>query len=86
MPDYKKSKIYKIESIIGNVIYYGATTQKLYSRWSTHKQNYLSGKGCYSRVVLQYNDAKMILIKNCKATYVNVSYQDLKEIFFLLFF
>ena len=65
MPDYKNSKIYKIESLIGNVVYYGATTQKLYMRWSKHKRNYVSGKGCYSRFVLQYEDAKMILVKNC---------------------
>lgn len=65
MPDYKNSKIYKIESLIGNVVYYGSTTQKLYSRWSSHKKNYISGKGCYSRFVLQYEDAKIVLVKNC---------------------
>lgn len=40
MPDYKKSKIYKICDLNEEMIYIGSTVKKLYERLSQHKYNY----------------------------------------------
>lgn len=64
MPDYKNGKIYKIESLIGGCVYYGSTTMKyLSTRLASHKQSTIRGYKITSHKVLQYPDAKIILIE-----------------------
>ena len=63
MPNYQNGKIYKIESYIGNCIYYGSTTQQLSYRMSGHRRVYKNGKGITSSKVLQYPDAKIYLVE-----------------------
>ena len=68
MPNYQNGKIYKIESLEGNCIYYGSTTQKLCVRMAGHRakyKQYINGKSpiCSSRV-LKYDDAKIYLVEN----------------------
>jgi len=58
MPNYQNGKIYKIESLIGNCIYYGSTIQKLCVRMAGHRCNNIS-----SMEVLQYHDAKIYLVE-----------------------
>jgi hypothetical protein len=71
MPNYRLSKIYKIESDIGGVTYYGSTTKpKLSGRLAEHRSNYkryLVGKYSYvtSFEVLQHPDARIVLVQNC---------------------
>jgi adenylate kinase family enzyme len=71
MPNYRMSKIYKIESDIGGVTYYGSTTKpKLSGRLAEHKasyKRYLAGKSTYvtSFEVLQHGDARIVLVQNC---------------------
>jgi len=61
MPNYQNSKIYKIESLIGNCVYYGSTTNKyLSTRMGKHRHN---NNTCVSRKVLEYDDAKIILVE-----------------------
>jgi len=65
MPNFKNGKIYKIQSIIGNCVYYGSTTKKnLSDRFSGHKYCYKRNQKAYtSSKVLQYDDAKIILVE-----------------------
>lgn len=63
--DYKNGKIYKIESLEGNCVYYGSTTQKLCVRMAGHRANYkYNNNGTTSEQVLCFNDAKIYLIEN----------------------
>jgi hypothetical protein len=67
MPNYQNGKIYKIESLEGNCIYYGSTTQTLCVRMAGHRakyKQYIHGKSpiCSSRVV-KYDDAKIYLVE-----------------------
>jgi len=59
MPDYQKSKIYKISSPSKNLIYYGSTTQSLSQRLSQHIRN----KPCMSKLVLDCEDYKIELVE-----------------------
>ena len=64
MPNYQNGKIYKIESFIGNCIYYGSTTQPLCKRQAEHKKRYRYGTlQESSKQVLQYDDAKIYLVE-----------------------
>ena len=64
MPNYQNGKIYKIESLIGNCVYYGSTVQQYLSkRLSGHKKDIKYGKGVSSYKVLQYDDAKIYLVE-----------------------
>jgi len=74
MVNYNEGKIYKIESTLGNMVYYGSTTKKrLCDRMTTHRGDYnkwLKGK---SNLVMVYNlfeeygleNCKIILVENC---------------------
>lgn len=64
MPDYQNGKIYKIESLEGDCVYYGSTTQKLCVRKAEHKRNYKDNRGITSERVLCFNDAKIYLVEN----------------------
>ena len=60
MPDYQKSKIYKIWSPMGNKIYIGSTIQPLYQRLSEHKRK----RVCRSKILFEkYDDVRIELIE-----------------------
>jgi Uri superfamily endonuclease len=62
MPDYQKSKIYKLWSPSKNLVYYGSTVQALSQRLAEH----LSRKkknSCVSYLVLDCEDYKMELVE-----------------------
>jgi hypothetical protein len=61
MPDYTASKIYKIESLEGGLIYYGSTVQPLTKRLSQHRARQDSS----SRLVVAFPDATIILVEDC---------------------
>ena len=64
MPNYQNGKIYKIESLIGNCVYYGSTTKKYLSdRMSHHRYESKHNAYTSSKKVLQYNDAKVYLVE-----------------------
>ena len=64
MTNYQNSKIYKIESLKGNVVYYGSTTQKyLSARFRNHRYEFKTNKCGLSKQVLEYDDAKIILVE-----------------------
>jgi hypothetical protein len=52
MPDYSKSKIYRLDC--GDLIYIGSTTQPLAKRKGKHKTDYLNNYCCRSKIVYQY--------------------------------
>ena len=66
MPDYSKSKIYKIQSASQpDVVYYGSTTQKyLSSRMTEHRATFKRGEYRSSHEILKRPDAKIILVEN----------------------
>jgi Uri superfamily endonuclease len=62
MPDYQKSKIYKLWSPSKNLVYYGSTVQALSQRLAEH----LSRKkkiSCVSYLILDCEDYKMELVE-----------------------
>ena len=61
--DYKKGKIYKIESIEGECVYYGSTIQKLSMRMAEHRKHHKIKRGITSEKVLCFNDAKIYLVE-----------------------
>ena len=63
--DYKNGKIYKIESIEGDCVYYGSTAQpQLCKRMAQHRSNYIASRGnITSKNVLCFNDAKIYLVE-----------------------
>ncbi len=67
MPDYKKSKIYKLVSNHTDKIYVGATTNFLHTRKGQHISNYKRWKkgrsNCTSYEIVKYDDCKIILIE-----------------------
>ena len=69
MPDYQKSKIYKLWSPSKNLIYYGSTIETLSQRLAKHKcshkkYNEDNNNGyCTSYLVLNCEDYKMELIE-----------------------
>jgi len=65
MPDYKKSKIYKLWSPKGNDIYIGSTTQLLTSRLSQHFISYRNNRRvCSSKILFEkYNDVRIELLE-----------------------
>jgi len=57
MPDYSKSKIYKITCNVTGVCYIGSTVQELEDRMSNHKSAYNGGYlQCMSREVFKNNN------------------------------
>jgi hypothetical protein len=71
MPDYGKSKIYKLISLVSNEIYIGSTTRPLslrkgshissYKAWLLNKEKY---KVCCSYKLIEKGDIDIILIEN----------------------
>ena len=73
MPDYSKSKIYKIVCNITGLIYIGSTSQPLCRRIQDHKNDYkryLNGKHNYvsSFKILENNNYNIVLVEDftCK--------------------
>lgn len=69
MPDYSKSKIYKIVDNTNGNIYIGSTTQSLAQRLAKHTSNYksyLKGTSQYmtSFEIIKNNDNDIILLEN----------------------
>ena len=65
MPNYQNSKIYIIESDLTKEKYYGSTTLKtLAMRLAKHRSNMKKGSGVSSKEILQYPDARIVLIEN----------------------
>jgi len=63
MPDYNKAKIYRISA--GDLTYYGSTTQPLCNRMGSHRDDFRTGKGCASALVLQQDpEAKIVLVED----------------------
>jgi hypothetical protein len=70
MPDYQQGKIYMVESLEGNIRYYGSTCQPLFKRMCAHRSHYKAykdGKFCYVSCfeVLKHSDAKMVWVADC---------------------
>ena len=64
MPNYANSKIYKIESLIGDIVYYGSTTQQLSKRMAEHRYLFKKGtKKNTSKQVFEFGDAKIFLVE-----------------------
>lgn len=69
MPDYQKSKIYKLWSPSKNIVYIGSTTEPLATRLSKHNYNYKvynkdNTKGyCISYLILDCEDYKIELLE-----------------------
>ena len=61
MTNYQNGKIYKIESLSMNLVYYGSTTQSLCKRLSKHRSE-SKRSNITSKQVLQYDDAKIYLV------------------------
>lgn len=67
MPDYQKSKIYKLWSPSNNLVYYGSTTQSLSTRLAKHifcfnnKEIYKYNNSAF--LVIEKQDYKMELVK-----------------------
>ena len=64
MPNYQNGKIYKIESLEGECVYYGSTTQKLCVRMAEHRKHYKIKRGITSEHILCFDDAKIYLVEN----------------------
>jgi hypothetical protein len=70
MPDYSKSKIYKIVCNITGLVYIGSTTQTLSQRLQDHKvdyKRYLNKKfSCVTSFkIIENNNYEIILIEDC---------------------
>jgi len=64
MPDYQKSKIYKLWSPSKNLVYIGSTTQSISQRLAEHiSHKKRNTKDCNSYLVLEYEDYKMELLE-----------------------
>ena len=69
MPDYQKSKIYKLWSPSKNLIYYGSTTETLSQRLAKHKCNYKAYNNDNTKLyitaykVLECEDYKLELVE-----------------------
>ena len=62
MPNYQNGKIYMIESLEGNCIYYGSTVNTLSRRLTDHRSKIKQGVNISSKEVLKYPDARILLI------------------------
>ena len=74
MVNYENGKIYKIESNIGDMVYYGSTTKSYLSqRMDTHRGHYkawLKGKGGHNRAYDLFEaygieNCQIVLIESC---------------------
>ena len=64
MPDYQKSKIYKICCDDSDIVYYGATTEKLCTRMAKHKYNFKKGLHIKSKLCFEKGNAYIELVEN----------------------
>ena len=74
MEDYSKGKIYKIISDHCELPYIGSTIdpledrfdehQRWYKKWINNGKKRTSGEYCSSAGILQYDDARIELVKN----------------------
>ena len=65
MPNYQNGKIYKLVSNLTDKIYIGSTSQSLSQRMGGHIKDYkFKNKYVSSSILIEYGDAKPILIKN----------------------
>lgn len=65
MVNYQNGKIYKIASYQTDDVYYGSTTQPLYSRKAKHKHgNKNKGKETTAKDILKFDDAYIELVEN----------------------
>jgi len=64
MPNYQQSKLYKIESDLTHEKYFGGTTQTLSRRLAKHRDDIKKGSGISSKEILQYPDARIVLLEN----------------------
>ena len=64
MPDYQKSKIYKLVLDHTDQIYIGSTCQNLCDRLSGHARDFRKGKNCSSKKLFELGKVKIILIEN----------------------
>jgi len=74
MVNYNEGKIYKIESTLGNMVYYGSTTKKrLCDRMTKHRGDYKCWLKGNAGLVMSYKlfeeygleNCKIILVENC---------------------
>jgi len=64
MPDYSKSKIYKLVCDDPELIYYGSTLQPLYKRLNGHKRSYQSKtRDTSSETLFKIGGVKIILVE-----------------------
>ena len=54
-----RGTIYKITSSMTPKIYIGSTTQPLHKRMQRHKYNFNNDESCTSKIILQFEDAKI---------------------------
>jgi len=66
MPDYSKTKIYKIVSQNTPNVYIGSTLSSLSQRMSEHRSDFKNRPDKYtsSYEILQYDDAQIVLVEN----------------------
>ena len=66
MPNYQNGKIYMIESVSNNCVYYGSTIQSLSRRLGKHRSDIKNNpnKNITSKEVLKYSDARILLVEN----------------------
>lgn len=62
--NYQNGKIYKIVSSQTDKIYFGSTTVGLSNRMSKHRYNAKQNHNISSKEILQYNDARIVLVEN----------------------
>ena len=64
MPDYQKSKIYKICCDDSDIVYYGATTKRLCTRMAQHKHNFKKRPHVNSKLCFEKGNAYIELVEN----------------------
>ena len=65
MPDYSKSKVYKIVCNITGETYYGSTTQSLARRLSGHKANINNVRPASSKQIIDRGNYNIVLCEEC---------------------
>lgn len=63
MVNYQNGKIYKIESIEGDCVYYGSSCGSLPKRMAKHRYNYKINTRITSGQILCFDDAKIYLVE-----------------------
>jgi len=63
MPDYSKSKIYKLVCDNPELIYFGSTTQPLYKRLHQHKDNFKYKDSPSNKKMFEIGGVKIVLVE-----------------------